>query len=120
MSTHTTTTGEIQGMTEGTVKSMAAKDVTSALQPSHDAIRDRAYQIYLSRNGAPGNSMTDWLQAEMELREEMTATTATTGGTTTKVVNTRQVSANTVVPKETQTPTKTEKPRAEMAARRGS
>ena len=112
-----TTTGDTQGMTEGTVKSMATKDVASALQPSHDAIRDRAYQIFLSRNGAPGNSMTDWLQAETELREEMTATT---GGATTKVVNTRQVNPNTVVPKETQAPTKTEKPRTEMAARRGS
>lgn len=120
MSTHTTTTGETQGMTEGTVKSMAAKDVASTLQPSHDAIRDRAYQIYLSRNGAPGNSMTDWLQAETELHEEMTTATATTGGTTTKVVNTRQVGTNTVAPKDATPTNKTEKPRTEMAARRGS
>ena len=27
----------------------------------------RAYQIYLSRNRAPGHAMDDWLQAEREI-----------------------------------------------------
>lgn len=36
--------------------------------PTEDEIRRRAYEIYLSRNGAPGNSEVDWLQAEVELR----------------------------------------------------
>jgi Protein of unknown function (DUF2934) len=33
-------------------------------------IRDRAYFIYLARNGAPGNPESDWLQAEADLRAE--------------------------------------------------
>lgn len=36
--------------------------------PTADEIRQRAYEIYLSRNGAPGSVEVDWLQAEMELR----------------------------------------------------
>jgi hypothetical protein len=31
-------------------------------------IEGRAYEIYLSRNGAPGDPVADWLQAERELR----------------------------------------------------
>ncbi len=36
--------------------------------PTEDEIRQRAHEIYLSRNGAPGNAEVDWLQAEIELR----------------------------------------------------
>lgn len=36
--------------------------------PTEDDIRQRAHEIYLSRNGAPGNAVLDWLQAESELR----------------------------------------------------
>ncbi|MFQ5805989.1 MAG: DUF2934 domain-containing protein [Phycisphaerae bacterium] len=38
--------------------------------PSKKEIRDRAYFIYLARGGANGDSISDWLQAERELREE--------------------------------------------------
>jgi hypothetical protein len=31
-------------------------------------IAERAYQIYLERGGADGDPMSDWLQAERELR----------------------------------------------------
>jgi hypothetical protein len=31
-------------------------------------IRERAHEIYLSRNVAPGHAEVDWLQAEIELR----------------------------------------------------
>lgn len=31
-------------------------------------IERRAYEIYLSRNHAPGDPVADWLQAERELR----------------------------------------------------
>ena len=41
---------------------MAAGGLTEA------EIRQRAHEIYLSRNGAPGNEVVDWLQAETELR----------------------------------------------------
>lgn len=33
-----------------------------------DAIRCRAYEIYLGRNGGPGDHVSDWNQAEQELR----------------------------------------------------
>lgn len=31
-------------------------------------IERRAYEIYLSRNGAPGDPLADWVQAERELQ----------------------------------------------------
>ena len=36
-------------------------------KPSHDEIAERAFQIYLERNGAPGDPMQDWVRAEQEL-----------------------------------------------------
>ena len=36
-------------------------------QPTHDQIKDRAYQIYLERGARPGNELDDWLRAEREL-----------------------------------------------------
>ncbi len=35
--------------------------------PTEAEVRQRAHEIYLSRNGEPGNSVMDWLQAEIEL-----------------------------------------------------
>lgn len=32
-----------------------------------DRIRLRAYEIYQSRNGGPGDALADWVQAEREL-----------------------------------------------------
>jgi len=49
-------------------KSPVAKSV-----PTHDEIALRAYQIYLQRNGAPGNPFDDWKQAEQELLAEAAA-----------------------------------------------
>jgi hypothetical protein len=34
-------------------------------------IRERAYQIYLKRGRGPGNPVSDWAQAERELRAEL-------------------------------------------------
>lgn len=39
-------------------------------QPRPEQIRQRAYEIYVSRNGAPGDEVQDWLQAERELGPE--------------------------------------------------
>ncbi len=36
--------------------------------PTEAEIRQRAHEIYLNRDGAPGNEVVDWLQAEAELR----------------------------------------------------
>ena len=35
--------------------------------PSEDAIRVRAYEIFLRREGGPGNALEDWLAAERAL-----------------------------------------------------
>ena len=32
-----------------------------------ETIRERAYQIFLDRDAAPGDSMADWLQAQSEI-----------------------------------------------------
>jgi len=36
-------------------------------KPTYEEISLRAYQIYLERNGAPGDPHSDWLRAEAEL-----------------------------------------------------
>ncbi len=35
---------------------------------TEEHIRQRAYEIYLERDGTPGSALEDWLQAERELR----------------------------------------------------
>lgn len=35
--------------------------------PTHEDISRRAYEIFLERNGAPGDPHADWLRAEAEL-----------------------------------------------------
>lgn len=42
------------------------KPIAAAI--SDDQIRERAFYIYLSRHGAPGDEFSDWIQAERELR----------------------------------------------------
>jgi hypothetical protein len=51
--------------TPGKTKHVPARP--SVLAPSLDDVARRAYEIYLSRNGTPGDPMADWLQAEQEL-----------------------------------------------------
>ncbi len=41
--------------------------------PTEAEIRQRAHEIYLSRNGEPGDEVVDWLQAEAELRARKAA-----------------------------------------------
>jgi hypothetical protein len=44
-------------------------DAGALTDSGHTAeIEGRAYDIYLSRNSAPGDPVADWLQAEWELR----------------------------------------------------
>ena len=40
----------------------------AAAQPGQEEIRRLAYEIYLSRSGAPGDAVSDWLEAEDRLR----------------------------------------------------
>lgn len=37
--------------------------------PTRDEIARRAYELYLSRGGAAGHDLDDWLQAEYELMQ---------------------------------------------------
>jgi Protein of unknown function (DUF2934) len=36
--------------------------------PTYQQIAERAYQIYLKRGFGPGNAVTDWLEAERQLK----------------------------------------------------
>jgi hypothetical protein len=45
----------------------ARKPKAAKAAPTQEEIQLRAYQIYLERNGAPGNPFDDWTQAEQEL-----------------------------------------------------
>ena len=42
------------------------KEKQGAAQSVEEAIRRRAYQLYLERGGAPGRDVDDWLEAERE------------------------------------------------------
>ena len=46
-----------------------AEDISENHAPSHEEIRLRAYEIYLERNGIPGDALDDWLRAERELQK---------------------------------------------------
>jgi hypothetical protein len=48
------------------------KDVKIQAEPSEEQIRARAHEIYLAREGRPGDEVSDWLNAEAELREAAT------------------------------------------------
>jgi hypothetical protein len=51
------------------VRKTTTKNSTPTL-PTADQIRARAFEIYLSRNGAPGDAAGDWAQAERQLTVE--------------------------------------------------
>ena len=40
-----------------------------AIEPTHQDIARRAYQLYKERGGERGRDLEDWLQAERELRQ---------------------------------------------------
>jgi len=45
------------------------EDTSAKHAPGHDEIRRRAYEIYLERDGLPGDELDDWLRAERELQK---------------------------------------------------
>src|SRR2546425_3388701 len=45
------------------------EDTSRNHAPSHEEIRRRAYEIYLERDGLPGNELDDWHRAERELQK---------------------------------------------------
>ena len=71
MAKRTGTTGGTNGKTAVMkARSATVRETLASLDPTHDEIKARAFQIYLARNGKPGDSAADWLQAERELRAE--------------------------------------------------
>jgi hypothetical protein len=51
----------------------AAQERASA--PSEDEIRQRAFEIHVTRGGTHGSDVDDWLQAERELNGKYNSTT---------------------------------------------
>ena len=45
---------------------------TLSIEPTPDTIRERAYQRYLDRGSSDGADFDDWIEAERELRNEVT------------------------------------------------
>ncbi len=54
------------------ISSLRTATVSAHPVITEEQIRQRAYEIFLRRNGGPGDSRSDWLQAEAELRSEKT------------------------------------------------
>ena len=52
---------------KSSVATKEKKTRTTRSKPTYEQIALRAYQIYLERNGAPGDPHSDWLRAEAEL-----------------------------------------------------
>ncbi len=50
------------------ISRIAATAASGGAPPKEEEIRRRAHEIFLARNGAPGDPVDDWLQAERELR----------------------------------------------------
>lgn len=62
MSAVTTTRGK-----NGASARQAASKTFTIDESKSDLIRRRAYEIFLARDGGPGDHVSDWLQAEQEL-----------------------------------------------------
>ena len=56
------------GVTPSAAKSAQNNGKVALASPTLEQIRRRAYEIYLQRNGQPGNPEADWRQAEQEVR----------------------------------------------------
>ncbi len=60
--------------TTGTTRATRARPTAQracATTPTEEQIRMRAFEIFLRRNGGPGDALSDWIQAEQELRAEL-------------------------------------------------
>ncbi len=67
----TTRTGTRSTQTQTRTRTTTTERTPTA-QPTQEQIRIRAHQIFLARGGTPGNPVSDWLQAEQELKGRMT------------------------------------------------
>lgn len=49
----------------------AAREATPrppAAESLHERIRRRAFEVFLARSGGPGDALSDWLEAERQVR----------------------------------------------------
>ena len=63
--------GQVFRSTGPAARISSNQGVGHRIEPTDEQIRERAYEYYASRGGAPGDPVADWLQAERELRSEL-------------------------------------------------
>jgi len=56
--------------TNGNGSTAKSKSLSTKKVSPQQKIALRAYEIYLERNGAPGNPLEDWVRAEREVLEK--------------------------------------------------
>jgi hypothetical protein len=61
---------ELMARTNGNGSPVKSKSLSTKKLSPEQKIAQRAYEIYLERNGAPGNPLEDWVRAERELLEK--------------------------------------------------
>jgi hypothetical protein len=49
----------------------APSEESPEITPGDERIAQRAYALYLARDGADGDAVADWLEAERQIRREM-------------------------------------------------
>src|SRR5580704_1569450 len=61
---------ELMARTNGNGTSTKSKSPSAKKTSPERKIELRAYEIYLERNGAPGNPLEDWVRAEREILQK--------------------------------------------------
>jgi hypothetical protein len=69
---------ELMARTNGNGSSTKSKSPSAKQLSPQQKIAQRAYEIYLERNGAPGNPVEDWVRAEREVLEKSRKSTRKT------------------------------------------
>jgi hypothetical protein len=69
---------ELMARTNGNGSSTKSKSPSAKKLSPQQKIAQRAYEIYLERNGAPGNPLDDWVRAERELLQKSRKSTKKT------------------------------------------
>ncbi|MGB8472524.1 MAG: DUF2934 domain-containing protein [Candidatus Acidiferrum sp.] len=64
--------------TNGNGTAASSKSPSTKKLSAERKIQLRAYEIYLERNGAPGNPLEDWVRAEHEVLNKTRKTTKKT------------------------------------------
>ena len=64
--------------TNGNGTSTRSKSPSTKRLTPQQKIQLRAYEIYLERNGAPGNPLEDWVRAEREVLQKARKSTKKT------------------------------------------